>query len=130
MSKLRMKDTSGKYLTMLHRMFYITSPSNNLTWLALCLYNLSIDSHLNCFVVNSVTGKCIELEKQDYSLILSEREKEILRLIGSGKPSKEIADLLFISKNTVSRHRQNILNKLQVKNSTEAYRIAKELGLV
>ena len=130
MSKLRMKDTSGKYLTMLHRMFYITSPSNNLTWLALCLYNLSIDSHLNCFVVNSVTGKCIELEKQDYSLILSEREKEILRLIGSGKPSKEIADLLFISKNTVSRHLQNILNKLQVKNSTEAYRIAKELGLV
>ena len=130
MSKLRMKNTSGNYRTMLHRMFYVTSPSNNLTWLALCLYNLSIDSHLNCFVINSVTGECIELEKQDYSHVLSEREKEILRLIGTGKPSKEIADLLFISKNTVSRHRQNILSKLQVKNSTEAYRIAKELGLV
>ncbi len=130
MSKLRMRDSSGNYQTMLHRMFYITSPSNNLTWLALCLYNLSIDSNLNCIVVNSLTGKCIELEKQDYSHVLSEREKEILGLIGAGKPSKEIAEMLFISKNTVSRHRQNILSKLQVKNSIEAYRIAKELGLV
>ena len=130
MSKLRMQDSSGNYLTMLHRMFYITSPSNNLTWLALCLYNVSIDSNLNCFVINSVTGECIELEKQDYSHVLSEREKEVLRLIGAGKSSKEIAESLFISKHTVSRHRQNILNKLQVNNSTEAYRIAKELGLV
>ena len=130
MSKLRMQDSSGNYLTMLHRMFYITSPSNNLTWLALCLYNVSIDSTLNCFVINSATGECIELEKQDYSHVLSEREKEVLRLIGVGKPSKEIAKLLFISKNTVSRHRQNILSKLQVNNSTEAFRIAKELGLV
>ena len=70
------------------------------------------------------------MEKQDYSHVLSEREKEILSLIGIGKPSKEIADLLFISKNTVSRHRQNILSKLQVRNSIEAYRIAKELGLL
>ena len=130
MSKLRMKDSSGNYQTILHRMFYVVSPSNDLIWLALCLYNLSIDTNLNCIVVNSLTGKCIELEKQDYSHVLSEREKEILSLIGIGKPSKEIADLLFISKNTVSRHRQNILSKLQVRNSIEAYRIAKELGLL
>ena len=130
MSKLRMKDSSGNYQTILHRMFYVVSPSNDLIWLALCLYNLSIDTNLNCIVVNSLTGKCLELEKQDYSHVLSEREKEILSLIGIGKPSKEIADLLFISKNTVSRHRQNILSKLQVRNSIEAYRIAKELGLL
>ena len=130
MSKLRMQDSSGNYLTMLHRMFYITSPTNSLTWLALCLYNPALDSNLNCLVINSVTGECIELEKQDYSHVLSEREKEILRLIGVGKLSKEIAETLFISKHTVSRHRQNILNKLQVKNSTEAFRIAKELGWV
>ena len=130
MSKLRMKDSSGNYQTILHRMFYVVSPSNDLIWLALCLYNLSIDTNLNCIVVNSLTGKCLELEKQDYSHVLSEREKEILSLIGIGKPSKEIADLLFISKNTVSRHRQNILSRLQVRNSIEAYRIAKELGLL
>lgn len=130
MSKIRMRDSSGNYLTIFHRMFYITSPSNKFVWLTLCLYNLSIDSNLNCIAINSLTGECIELEKQDYSHVLSEREKKILRLIGAGKPSKEIAELLFISKNTVSRHRQNILSKLQVKNSIEAFRIAKELGLV
>ena len=99
-------------------------------WLALCLYNLSADPTMNCMVINSANGQAIELEKQDYSSLLSDREKVILKLIDTGKTSQEIARTLFISKNTVSRHRQNILEKLQVKNSIEACRIAKELKLL
>ena len=57
-------------------------------------------------------------------------KRQILQLIDMGKTSHEIARELFISKNTVSRHRQNILEKLQVKNSIEACRIAKELKLL
>jgi len=61
---------------------------------------------------------------------LSSRECEILRLIERGYMSKEIAAELFISVNTVNRHRQNILMKLQATNSVEACRIAKSLKLI
>lgn len=57
-------------------------------------------------------------------------KKEILQLINKGKMSKDIAQTLSISINTVNRHRQNILEKLQVNNSIEACRIAKELHLL
>jgi DNA-binding NarL/FixJ family response regulator len=43
---------------------------------------------------------------------LSEREKEVARLVCRGKTSKEIGEILFISKNTVDTHRRNILQKL------------------
>lgn len=51
-------------------------------------------------------------------------------MINKGKMSKDIAQTLSISINTVNRHRQNILEKLQVNNSIEACRIAKELHLL
>ena len=50
---------------------------------------------------------------------LSGREKEIARLISKGKTSQEIADTLFISKNTVDTHRRRILEKLGVSSTTE-----------
>lgn len=46
---------------------------------------------------------------------LTQREKEIVGLIAAGKKSKEIADGLFISVKTVSKHRSNILAKLGLK---------------
>lgn len=50
---------------------------------------------------------------------LSEREKEIARLICKGKTSQQIADTLFISKHTADTHRRRILEKLGVKNTGE-----------
>ena len=50
---------------------------------------------------------------------LSEREKEIVRLIVQGEPNKLIADKLFITEATVKTHRQRILHKLQLKNTSE-----------
>ena len=100
-------------------------------WLALCLYNpLVIDVSNNSMVVNSVTGEMQELETKNDSNILSDREKQVLRLIDKGLMSKHIAERLSISINTVSRHRQEILSKLQVKNSIEACRVARDLGLI
>ncbi len=49
---------------------------------------------------------------------LTRRELEILELIGTGKTSEEIAVKLGISKNTVSTHRQNLIKKFNVKNTT------------
>jgi DNA-binding NarL/FixJ family response regulator len=79
----------------------------------------------NGVIINSATGEIIQPDRKKHESILSSREKEVLQLIERGKTSEEIADLLFISKYTVSRHRQNILEKLRVKNSIEAIRIAK-----
>lgn len=129
-SKLRMKDASGHYLPIMHRMFYIPLSSSSSIRLALCLYNtLSYDVPKSGIAVNSVTGEIRALEKRDDTKILSDREKQVLRLIDNGSTSKHIAHTLSISIHTVSRHRQEILKKFQVRNSIEACRVAKELGI-
>ncbi|KAA5538568.1 LuxR C-terminal-related transcriptional regulator [Adhaeribacter rhizoryzae] len=50
--------------------------------------------------------------------ILSEREKEIVRLVAEGLSSKVIADQLFISFHTVNTHRKNIIGKTHSKNTS------------
>ncbi|HVD98102.1 MAG TPA: helix-turn-helix transcriptional regulator [Cytophagaceae bacterium] len=45
--------------------------------------------------------------------VLSDREKEIMKLVEDGMSTKMIADKLFISTNTVSTHRKNLLRKLK-----------------
>ena len=61
---------------------------------------------------------------------LTERELEVLRLIVDGLTSREIADSLVISSNTVDRHRQNIMSKLGLHNRAELVRYAISKGLV
>ncbi|KQO29627.1 two-component system response regulator [Flavobacterium sp. Leaf82] len=65
-----------------------------------------------------------ELTKEN--ILLSNREKAILRLIGEGKTSNEIADVLFISKSTVDTHRKNILKKMNLYGKTDLIRFAVE----
>lgn len=129
-SHLRMKDVSGTYIKVLHRMFYLAYDANGCARLALCLYNLSHSDASEHLIINSITGETLAPESFSCDHILSGRELEILRLIERGYMSKEIASELFISVNTVNRHRQNILMKLQASNSVEACRIAKTLNLI
>jgi DNA-binding NarL/FixJ family response regulator len=56
--------------------------------------------------------------------LLSDREYEVLRLIGSGKTVSEIAESLHLSVTTVSTYRARILNKMQLKNNAELTRYA------
>lgn len=133
-SNIRMLNKTGDYIAITHRMFYVSSTGNGSFWLALCLYNLSSDEIAAGpsagAILNSATGVKIIPDKENCSKLLSAREKEILQLIRRGKMSKEIADLLYISLNTVNRHRQNILEKLRVSNSLEACRIAERMNLI
>ena len=61
---------------------------------------------------------------------LTGREKEILQLIAEGHSTKEIAEMLYISTNTVSTHRKNIMNKLDLHNVAQLTRYAIEKGLL
>ncbi|MBI5206676.1 MAG: response regulator transcription factor [Candidatus Firestonebacteria bacterium] len=58
--------------------------------------------------------------------ILSEREKEILKLIASGLTNKEISNKLFISIKTVETHRMRIMEKLDLHNTSSLVKYAIE----
>jgi DNA-binding NarL/FixJ family response regulator len=60
---------------------------------------------------------------------LSEREMEVLKLIVDGLSSTAIADKLFLSKRTIDAHRNNILRKLEVKNTVELVKFALQSGI-
>ena len=59
-------------------------------------------------------------EDQDPGASLTEREREVLAVLGEGCTNKEIAARLFISENTVKNHVHNLLEKLGLRSRTEA----------
>ena len=61
---------------------------------------------------------------------LSNREREVLKLIAEGKSNKEIGQALFISVHTVERHRANIMQKLALKKTADLVKYAIQKGLV
>jgi DNA-binding NarL/FixJ family response regulator len=61
---------------------------------------------------------------------VTEREKEILKLLGEGYQNKEIADLVHISVKTVEKHRANIMAKLDLHNAAALTAFAFEHGLI
>jgi len=62
--------------------------------------------------------------------LLSERELQVLRLLGRGAANKEIATALFITEGTVKNHVTKILIKLKVGDRTQAALRARELGIL
>ncbi len=69
-----------------------------------------------------------QAEEEPYDR-LTEREREILKLIADGHTSREIADMLFISLKTVLGHRTKIMEKLDLHNRTELIKYAMRKGL-
>ena len=67
--------------------------------------------------------------EQEYD-VLTPRELEVLKLIAEAHTSKDIAQALFISIKTVERHRQNILDKLGMRDRVELTRYAIRRGLI
>ncbi len=130
-SRLRLSLYDGRRIDVLHRMYYLFDTDSETVRYAICLYGpLPYGGIGKSLAVNSVTGMTEELSLSTNSTILSRRERQILALIDSGLRSVEIADRLNISIHTVSRHRQEILSKLRVKNSHEACRLAKSMKIL
>jgi DNA-binding NarL/FixJ family response regulator len=61
---------------------------------------------------------------------LTQREREILKLVGEGYKNKEIADYLCISAKTVEKHRSNIMEKLDLHTASALTAYAIKKGLV
>ena len=61
---------------------------------------------------------------------ITQREREVLKLLGEGFQNKEISDMLHISVKTVEKHRANIMNKLDLHNAAALTAFAIEHGLV
>jgi DNA-binding NarL/FixJ family response regulator len=74
-----------------------------------------ISSKLADILVSDLSGK----DKGSIHEQLSEREFEVLRLIGSGKSVGEIAEVINLAVTTISTYRARILEKLKLKNNAE-----------
>ncbi|MFB9107808.1 response regulator transcription factor [Flavobacterium gyeonganense] len=134
-SRLRSSDDKNKHYIN-HRTMYLKRSPNGSVLFALCLYAPSTNSEfrngIDAKIVNIKTGETISSEKyKPYTeSLLSKRELEILTHVAKGSNSDQIAELLNISVYTVRRHRQNIIQKLQVANTTEALKTAFVMGLI
>lgn len=62
--------------------------------------------------------------------LLSQREKEVLKLVAEGHRNKDVAEYLFISVKTVEKHRDNIMKKLDLHSTWALTTFAIEHGLV
>ncbi|MBW2091632.1 MAG: response regulator transcription factor [Deltaproteobacteria bacterium] len=62
--------------------------------------------------------------------ILTQREREVLKLIAEGYKNKEIADYLYISPKTVEKHRTNLMKKLDLHSASALISFAVKRGLV
>lgn len=73
--------------------------------------------NLSQLVYRSFCRKVKEVSETSSLASISEREKEVIRLIGDGLSIKEIGDKLCISPRTVETHKKNLLEKLELDNT-------------
>jgi DNA-binding CsgD family transcriptional regulator len=133
----RVMGKEGKYVRVIEQQVPLEFDRSGNVWLALSLLDLSPDPDITApfrgRLKNQLTGELFNFPPQDdlsrVTTSLTSREKEILQLIARGLISKEIADKLYISVNTVNTHRQRIIEKLNVSNTYEAIRYAHERGV-
>ena len=90
------------------------------------------------FISPAISSKVLEgylegrkkLKKRTSLETLTQREKEVLKLVGEGYSSIEIGDILCISPKTVDKHRSNIMNKVNLHSAASLTAYAIEKGLV
>ena len=113
----------GKYVRMIYQMRILAFKGHN--FLGMGIIDLAPEQSANTSVRFQVKN-CLTDEIVPFAIesatdaLLTPREREVLALAKEGMFSKEISEKLNISIHTVNRHRQNILEKLQVDNMIEA----------
>ena len=133
----RLLNTKGVYLRFVQQVVVLELDRNGNIWLVLKLVDLVSENSSTIpsqrKLLNMKTGKLtLFYDEVDYpsDTVLSKRETEVLSLISQGLNSKNIAERLFISVNTVNNHRQKILAKTNSWNSSHALTYAKRIGII
>jgi len=115
----------GKYVRMIYQMRILAFKDDN--FLGMGIIDLAPEQSANTSVRFQIKN-CLTDEVVPFAIesatdtLLTPREREVLALAKQGMFSKEISEKLNISIHTVNRHRQNILEKLQVDSMIEAIR--------
>jgi len=89
-----------------------------------------LDSPIADQVLSGYFGGKTKRELQEQADPLSEREKEVLRLLAEGHSNQEVADILCISRKTVENHRANIVRKTGVQGQVGLTKYAARIGLI
>lgn len=133
----RLADKNGKYLRFIQQVVVLELDRKGGIWLVLKLVDLASDDAGNepsqRKLLNMKSGKLHlfnDIEENPSENLLSKREIEVLGLISQGLRSKNIADRLYISVNTVNNHRQKILCKTKSVNTSQALFYAKQIGII
>jgi DNA-binding NarL/FixJ family response regulator len=91
---------------------------------------LSGKKYVSAAIAEKLAEDIGDHSKQAVHELLSDREMQVLQLIGSGKTVSEIAEQISLSVNTISTYRTRLLEKLSLKNNGELIRYALDNGLV
>ena len=130
---MRIRNIRGEYIRIIEQEQVLELDKSGNIWLMLSVIDVdaSHESEITkSHLYNFKTGEQIFIDLSDtLDEPLTNRELEVLRFMKKGLLSKEIAETLKVSINTVNSHRQNILQKLKANNSIEAVTFAQRLGL-
>jgi DNA-binding CsgD family transcriptional regulator len=133
----RVKNAIGVYMRFIHQFIVLEQDRFGKAWLALIVTDLIAERATNDKpqrrMIHMKSGKLHLFNSDDgfnSGTLLTKRETEILGLIAQGLDSRDIAERLFISVNTVNNHRQNILSKTRSENTTQALLYTKRIGII
>ena len=138
----RVLNPNGEFVNTLQRFSYIPNNSSRLpagmVGVAFDITHFKNDTTIvhtieeskwhNNQLVNKLVFKKIHAVNE--VPLITNREKEILMYLATGLSSKQIADKLKISINTISNHRKNMLSKTNCKSSAELINYAAKHGLM
>lgn len=127
----------GKKILINQQLTPMFLTSEGKVWKALCIISLSTGKGVgNIKVFKKGDNKVIEYDldaklwKTADRVILSKRETEILQYSSKGYTINDIAEVIFVSVDTVKFHRKKLFEKLQVSNITEAITCATNNKLI
>ncbi len=129
---------SGEKLIIQHQSIPLIFDENRIPYIFCNIYSdityLEPRNIPQAIMVNKVRNEIFHFNPEGQNLIkrqevFSEREKEIIRYLGMGYTSKQIASMLHLSIDTVRTHRKNILSKAGINNTASLVKYALMNGI-
>ncbi|WP_439695971.1 LuxR C-terminal-related transcriptional regulator [Mucilaginibacter sp. AW1-7] len=135
----RIKKKSGEYIRIMHQVVIIHNDNSGKILRNLVVFTdisqlKKSEKPIMSYIGMDGEPSYLDVDVKSYFLeesdLLSKREKEILYLLAEGKASKQIADILYISKHTVDTHRKNLLRKTNTASTIELINKTIREGLI